>query len=74
MILLVSGNSYLALNGTFLLANAIDQSIRFGNVTLLTAFSGVIPWLFNLHFHGLPVADMYGPAAALLVASLTGSQ
>lgn len=39
-------------------------SARFGNVTLSTAFGGLIPSLFNLHFHGFPDAAMYGAAAS----------
>ncbi|KAG2303313.1 hypothetical protein Bca52824_031964 [Brassica carinata] len=39
-------------------------SARFGNVTLPAAFGGLIPSLFNLHFHGFPDAAMYGAAAA----------
>lgn len=40
-------------------------SARFGNFTALpAAFEGLIPSLFNLHFHGFPDAAMYGAAAA----------
>lgn len=39
-------------------------SARFGNVTLSAAFGGLIPSLFNLHFHGFPDAAMYGAAAS----------
>ncbi|XP_010459594.1 PREDICTED: RING finger protein 5-like [Camelina sativa] len=39
-------------------------SARFGNVTLSATFGGLIPSLFNLHFHGFPNAAMYGAAAS----------
>ncbi|KAF4356541.1 hypothetical protein F8388_006285 [Cannabis sativa] len=31
-----------------------------GNFTLATAFGGLIPSLFNMHFHGFPDATVYG--------------
>ncbi|KAK6939510.1 hypothetical protein RJ641_029041 [Dillenia turbinata] len=39
---------------------APTASARFGNFTFSAAFGGLIPPLFNFHFHGFPDARMYG--------------
>ncbi|KAF4349723.1 hypothetical protein G4B88_030937 [Cannabis sativa] len=48
-------------NGFGFMGGFVPMAIaRMGNFTLATAFGGLIPSLFNMHFHGFPDATVYG--------------